>query len=196
MTKTSWLRDQIKYLHPASIVITPVIVGTLIGLGFMVWVIVSASNARTVEKLPSPPAAAAHFDGVELSGFFRSIPYIETVEPSIYYWRSEEWLLSQELPENLDDFEQCTARQQKSVAKVAGMLVDCLSVQELGEWCAGPTVIYAIDESGNVWKSDGPKPCINVHIGFTCMLGVAGLFFGIFLVILRSLIRWLRRLFL
>jgi hypothetical protein len=198
MPKTNWLRDQIYHLHPASIVITSVIVGILIGLGIMVWDIVTASNARTVENLSSPPVAAAHFYGVELPGFYYSIPYIETAEQAIYYWHLEEWLFSEELPENLDDSEICTSGQQKSIEKLAGALVDCLVVQEGGEQCPGPTVIYAIDGSGDVWKSNGPKPCINVDIWFTCVLsivcGVVGVFSSFFFVISRSLIRWLMRL--
>ena len=114
------------------------------------------------ERLPAPPAAAERLAGVNSPGFFYSVVAIEAADGLTYWYQSfagwEAW------PADSTGVDwaaggDCDPRARRELTAVAGPLVDCASVQEVGEWCPGALAAYALADDGSLWLQRQLRPC-------------------------------------
>jgi hypothetical protein len=147
------------------------------------------------QQLPPVPASATTILGIVVGGFYNAVPYVQAVDGNSYHL-----VFSGEIDEHVWRIndpdssarpgEQCTPGQEKRITAVAGLIVECQTVQVYGEWCPGPYRSFALAAQGDVWRLDTKLPCSYLLDSGIVLLALAGFAIGLTIATIRKLAMW------
>ncbi|WP_420627469.1 hypothetical protein [Candidatus Leptofilum sp.] len=143
----------------------------------------------SLTQLPNSPEKPATIIGIERPDWYEANPIVQTASGNIYKYGnnqdtgSKEWAEIEEAERTLDTA--CEARDEANIATTAGNIIDCRAIQLAGEWCPPPINVYALTEQGTLWEFSEPQPCTWSYYVFSFVAGIAGLFLGSILAIIR-----------
>jgi hypothetical protein len=142
-----------------AIILAPTLIAVLIAVALFRQQLFPSQPAP--DQLPTLPVRAVKIAGVYTGGFYEANPYIQASDGQLYrlnYASVEQPWEPTAMIADLDTGIDCPRNSQTPLDN-AGTIVDCKTVQVLGEWCPGPIVSFAVTESGEVWRHDHVQPC-------------------------------------
>lgn len=148
----------------------------------------STRQTRTVTQLNRLllPEPAVKILGIEASDFWQADPYVSTAKGMTYGRELANWL-STPLPAEATVGIPCDTRERESIEIGAGSLIDCRTVQTLGEFCPGPIVSFGLTADGHLWELTEDQPCrASLYIGLVVFVPI-GLILGLLLILVNQL---------
>ncbi len=145
-------------------------------------------------KLDELPATPTTILGVKSSDFFVAEVWVRTIDDRVFTTVVGQnignlaWGEDNPAPPNLKHGGSCTRGVRKLFESAAGEIIDCVTMQPVGEWCPAPLTSFAISKNGAVWKYEKQLPCLSIFSLLFPGFIVGGLILGVLLVIARRLI--------